>query len=118
MKLRSTLMTALAVTALGAGFTPVHADESIGVSSKVVSYADLNLDSDVGAKALYSRIRSAAKLVCSGYSDRDLVATRLRETCIDKAVASAVAQVNNSKLNAMDTHGNSNSSSARYVASR
>jgi UrcA family protein len=104
MKFRSTILTALTLLGLGAGFATVHADESNVIPTKTVSYADLNLDNDVGAKEFYARIRAAAKLVCSGYSDRDLATTALREGCVDKAVASAVSQAHNAKLSALYTH--------------
>jgi UrcA family protein len=110
------MITALAVLGFSAGFTTVHADASIEYATKRVSYADLNLDSDVDAHVFYARVESAAKSVCSGYESRDLKIVMLREGCVDKAIASAVSQTNNSKVIALYTH--SKSTSTRLVASR
>jgi UrcA family protein len=67
----------------------------------IVKYGDLNLDSEQGAKVLYARLRSAAKNVCSSFEGRDLIQKKHWQGCFDKAVASAVVQVNNIRVTAL-----------------
>ena len=60
----------------------------------VVSYADLNVDSEKGAKVLYARLQQAAQDVCSPLESRDLPAKSKWQRCYDSAMSSAVGQVN------------------------
>lgn len=60
----------------------------------VVEYGDLNLDSQLGTKVLYARLRSGAQDVCSSFEGRDLFFKRVWQACFDQAVAAAVVQVN------------------------
>jgi len=69
-----------------------------GIATQRVSYAGLNLDSDVGAKVFYSHLQSAANSVCSGYDGCDLTVAKLLANCLSKEIASAVSQANNSKV--------------------
>jgi UrcA family protein len=69
--------------------------------TRIVSYGDLKLESDKGAKVLYARIRSAAGNVCSSLEGRDLTEKKLWQGCFDKAVASAVGQVNKARVTAL-----------------
>ena len=64
----------------------------------IVAYGDLNLDSELGAKALYARLRNGAEDVCSSFEGRDLAFKKLWQNCFDGALASAVAQINRSGL--------------------
>ena len=64
----------------------------------IVAYGDLNLDSELGAKALYARLRNGAADVCSSFEGRDLVFKKLWQNCFDGALASAVAQINRTGL--------------------
>src|SRR3954471_18642310 len=73
----------------------VHAAE---VPARVVSYQDLNLSTEAGAKVLYERIHGAARQVCGDLEVRNLPAVRAREACVEKAVSDAVAAVNNQRL--------------------
>jgi UrcA family protein len=63
-----------------------------------VAYGDLNLDSQQGTKALYARLRNGAEDVCSSFEGRDLFVRRVWRTCVDQAVAAAVARVNRPNL--------------------
>jgi UrcA family protein len=114
MKFRLTIMTAVAVVGLSAGVATVQADES-NAPSQAVSYAGLNLDSDVGARMFYTRVKNAAKSVCSAY-DHDLGLAERHKSCIDNAVGSAVNQANNSKVTELYTR--SKSTPMRLFASR
>lgn len=72
----------------------VQAAEAPQYDSAIVAYGDLNVDSQLGAKVLYTRLRNGAEDVCSSFEGRDLFFKRLWKTCFDQAVAAAVAQVN------------------------
>jgi UrcA family protein len=69
--------------------------------TKVVTYGDLNLNSEQGAKVLYARLRGAAKNVCSPLENRQLIYRSLWQTCVDNAVANAVGQVNKTTVSAL-----------------
>jgi len=73
----------------------VHAAE---VPARVVSYQDLNLSTEAGAKVLYERIHGAANQVCGSVEVRDLPGVRAHAACVEKAVSDAVAAVNNQRL--------------------
>jgi UrcA family protein len=69
--------------------------------TSIVRYGDLNLDSEQGAKVLYARIRRAAFYVCSPLEGRDLTEKKLWQGCFEKAVASAVGQVDKARVTAL-----------------
>jgi UrcA family protein len=79
----------------------VQAGEPAQSYTTIVNYGDLNLDSEQGAKVLYARIRGAAGTVCSSLEGRNLTEKTLWQGCFDKAVASAVAQVNKASVTAL-----------------
>jgi UrcA family protein len=58
-----------------------------------VSYADLNLNSEAGAKVLFQRIRAAAARVCEVPNMRDLSSQSRAKACTDHAIAVAVDAV-------------------------
>ena len=69
--------------------------------TKKVVYGDLNLETETGAKILYSRLRHAAQDVCSPFEGRDPSRQVQWRTCYDQAVTAAVARVNNSRVTAL-----------------
>ena len=79
----------------------VQAGEPAQSYTTIVSYGDLNLDSEQGAKLLYARIRSAAGSVCSSLEGRDLTEKKFWQGCFDKAVEGAVVQVNKTRVTAL-----------------
>lgn len=91
----------IAIAALGASLIGIagvaNADvPDDSVRAITVTYNDLNLSSDQGSKELYSRIVSAARIVC-GADDlhgRDLHAVALEQACETRAITQAVHQVN------------------------
>ena len=98
-KLSKGLLATIIVVALAAP-TIASADtksELKGVSVKV-SYADLNLEKQEGAKALYRRLQQASRRACDY---RGLKASgslrRMIETqrCYDETLSDAVAELNN-----------------------
>ena len=71
-------------------FAPAHADETRSVR---ISYADLNLSSPAGQKALDARVRRAISEVCdSGLQDPLAWSSDVRR-CREKARAGAHTQV-------------------------
>jgi UrcA family protein len=68
------------------------------VATKTVSYQDLNLNTQAGVQVLYKRIHGAANQVCGNFDARDLQVGRAHKACVDRAVADAVATVNNQML--------------------
>jgi len=84
--------------AAGSPAAPAYGGDALSVH---VSYGDLNLDTGLGAKALYARIRNAAKEVCEPFAGRDLARRSKFDGCVSKAITSSVAAVNNARLTAM-----------------
>ncbi|HEY2664362.1 MAG TPA: UrcA family protein [Candidatus Binataceae bacterium] len=76
----------------------VRAADEPQYDKTVVTYGDLNLDSQQGTKMLYARLRNGAEDVCSSIDGRNLFLKRLWQTCFDQAVAAAVVQVNSPGL--------------------
>ncbi len=98
-KLFKSLLATIIVVALGAP-TIASADagnQLKGVSVKV-SYADLNLEKQEGAKALYRRLQQASKQACD-YRGLKVAGSirRMTETqqCYREALTEAVAEIDN-----------------------
>lgn len=64
-----------------------------------VSYADLNLGNAAGAAAMYRRLDRAARRVCAPLDGRRGLKAPWRE-CVNRAIASAVEQVDAPMLTA------------------
>lgn len=118
MKRRFPAIPSILVTALVAfaGLSKGGAADAADAStppSKTVTYGDLNLDSTAGANALYARLRRAAEEVCSPFDSRELSQRRVWQTCVDRALTTAVVQVNKPKVTALHNQtrsgGNGNS---------
>jgi UrcA family protein len=99
-----------AASILAAGFialsgaatvVPAQAAEPGQSYTQIVPYGELNLDSEQGAKVLYTRIRGAARNVCFSLDGRNLIEKKLWQGCLDEAVASAVVQVNKARVTAL-----------------
>jgi UrcA family protein len=100
VRLSFALLSALAAIA-SASPRASAADQYITHSVKV-SFADLNLDTSQGAAALYERIQSAARKVCSPESgERPIERYRDWRACREAAVGNAVAKVNRPLLSAL-----------------
>lgn len=68
----------------------------------VVRFADLNLNSDDGAKALYARLSAAAGRACGGEpATRDFKARREYRACYDRALEKAVHKVGHAGVQAL-----------------
>jgi UrcA family protein len=79
--------------------TAQAADDAL--PSKRVSYADLDISKPAGAKVLYGRIQSAAKQVCAFSGYKDLGAMQRVNGCVDRAINTAVKQVDSPALSAL-----------------
>jgi UrcA family protein len=64
------------------------------VRTYTVRFADLDVSNFEGAKTLYARLRYAAKVVCAPLESARAYATNQYESCVNKAIADAVAGVN------------------------
>jgi UrcA family protein len=60
----------------------------------VVRFSDLDVSKIEGAKALYTRLRYAAKIVCEPLESASSWGYARHNACMDKATADAVASVN------------------------
>lgn len=70
------------------------AEESGGEPlTRVVNYADLNLNSDAGVKVLYSRLRYAARHVCNSYEGQQLIQGERWRDCYSGAMERAVTDI-------------------------
>ncbi len=77
--------------ALATAATPAFAEPSIQ-KQVVVSYGDLDLSQPAGVRALYGRIRAAARSACSPAAGRaagqQVAWSKCRRDTLDRAVAS------------------------------
>jgi UrcA family protein len=78
------------------------ADPPDSVRSQTVKFADLSVNTEAGAAALYQRIHQAAKQVCEqpGVDQRNLKAAQMQESCMARAELRAVDNVHSAALSA------------------
>jgi UrcA family protein len=88
------LATAVLLTCVW-GASSVFADEE--ARSEKVKFQDLNVDTQEGVQALYTRIHTAAKHVCS---DSDPVLRSAAGACARAAEGNAIAKLNLPQLTA------------------
>ena len=86
-------LTLLTTAALAAMTLPLVALADETPPQVEVSYADLDLTHRAGTDALYRRIDAAAQTVCSSLQGQSLARISLHKRCLQQAVSSAVAQV-------------------------
>lgn len=70
-------------------------------ASAVVRYTDLDLTRSTDVTRLYARLRYASQKVCNSYDSRELRTRDLHAACFDKALNSAVAEVNDARLTSL-----------------
>ena len=80
-----------------------HADQP-EVFVKNVTYSDLNLESEKGARALLARLHLASTEVCATLASSDLTIRAHWLACVDKAMSDAVAKVNSTALTTLYMH--------------
>jgi UrcA family protein len=93
----------LALAGLLSPFTAVSAATTVTttgyeVVTRTVNFSDLNLNNRGDVATLYSRIRSAAKQVCSPTDFRSTDTTARERHCKEQAIGQAVADVQSSQL--------------------
>ena len=81
------------------GITPAWS-ASPDTHSVTVSFRDLDLSTQQGARTLYGRIQSAARQVC-GHAGADLIEQSIWRSCYRNTVSDAVGKVNNPLLTAV-----------------
>lgn len=79
---------AVALFVVPASAQPAHAD----MKTQAISYADLDLGTEAGVKALDQRIRAAVKAACGIASDADLEGQNELRRCRAEATARAELQ--------------------------
>lgn len=96
------LHVALAAIACGVTMTTAAtADQSDGQPlTKVVSYADLNLNGEAGAQTLYGRLRMASSQVCAPFRGNSLRERTNWSECFSSALARSVAEIDAPMLTA------------------
>jgi UrcA family protein len=93
---QKSIRAALLTATLSAGFATVGT--AADLPQVHVNYADLNVNSPAGATVLYQRIRRAADQVCPTVDGRDLAGQSAAKACKTRAIAEAVAAVQNPSL--------------------
>ena len=107
------VLAALSVLAVGSAASAQGAGgESVSVK---VKFADLNVSSEAGAKALLRRIRSAAREAC-GLPDVSLAGSAHWVDCINDATDQAVDKLDVPMVSAMN--GSGNRASVRLASAR
>lgn len=86
------ILLATAVAAVGMQLVTAHT-ETTETRSITVHFADLNLTSASGVRALRGRIQEAARIVCGDYEALDLKRTLTYYTCVRHATDAALAQI-------------------------
>ena len=97
----------VAIAAIAGGIT-AHADDGARASphqietrSVKVRYADLDLTQDAGIRALYQRLRLAARQACGSADSRLLADLRNWQRCFDAALGTAVQRLDHERLTAL-----------------
>ena len=68
--------------------------------SVTVKFADLDLTRSPGVAALYQRLKGAAEMVCAPIAGQDLARQMRFKECIQSAIGTAVAKVDQPALTA------------------
>ena len=89
--------TGLVLPLAGMTATPSHIDDA----AVKVSYADLNINNEAGAKVLYAMLQRASQEVCGvGSHDilRSLTETKKARACYEKALTAAIQKIDSELL--------------------
>jgi UrcA family protein len=78
-----------------------QSDSANKTTSLKVSYADLDIQHDAGARVLLARLRHAANEVCAPAPDRELSSVAQFEACFKSALDGAVSQVSSATLSGL-----------------
>lgn len=113
------LQIALGAIACGITFmtTPAAAHQGDGEPrTKVVSFADLNLNGEPGVQTLYGRLRLAAAEVCAPFRGNSLREKTKWHECFDPALARSVAKVDEPRLTAYHLRRTGTAEPSSWVA--
>jgi UrcA family protein len=92
-----TLALTVAAMVIGSAAMTAHAAAPVRIMvQEPVSYHDLNLETELGADTLFTRIQSTARKVCI-QANPDLMRPTIRaerQSCTDAATARAVVSIN------------------------
>lgn len=92
-------IAAFALAASAFGPAPAIAADTDGPALfRHVSYDDLDLNREPGARKLYQRIKTAAENVCAPFNGRGLSQYMNQANCVASAIERAVKQVNEPML--------------------
>jgi len=98
-------IAALVVFGLSASATAIAATPSqLSVRSVQVSFADLNINSDEGAQALYRRLQNAAEKAClisNSGATKPVSVLRDSKSCYTSALGNAVSRIDSDALQAI-----------------
>ena len=94
----SVIAASLVVLSWAASSAQALAADDIVIGVKKVSYADLNLDTEAGARVLYRRLQQAAGEICTSLESMDAVLRATWSACDHNALNSAVASVNKPRV--------------------
>ncbi len=75
------------------------------LSSVVVKYGDLDLQTNEGVASLHARLNKAARETCSQLDSRVLGLRQQYEYCVSSAVTKGVSDIGNEKLTAFHRYG-------------
>jgi UrcA family protein len=92
--------TLVALACLANGVS-AQAGEPSQPLTKKITYSDLNLNSERGARKLFVRLRLAAQEVCTPYESVEFTRRRAWHSCVNDALASAVEKVNKPMVTAL-----------------
>lgn len=101
---RAALAVALTTVSLLIASAPARAAERTGDEAPlqfVVRYTDLDLQTEAGALALYTRISTAARRVCPDEGSRNLQWLAAIRACRAQAIDRAVSGIGSEKLAAI-----------------
>lgn len=79
----------------------INVNAAEAVPQRTVRYADLNPSNMADAKALYSRLERAAKVVCRSLESREVERIKLHQDCYETALSNAVLTVDYSTVTAL-----------------
>jgi UrcA family protein len=113
------VLAAAVLGALACGLSTVcTAAEPMDAPQTTVKYADLTISTPDGAAALYNRIQWAARQVCGRFDGASLTSHGRMRECTQKAIADAVAKVDQPALFAVYNAHNGQSTPIVLASSR
>ena len=97
LSIAAIVVLGLALPMTGLAASPSHIDDA----AVKVSYSDLNIANEAGAKLLYARLQRASQEVCGVGSHnivRSLTETKKARSCYEKALSAAVEKIDSDVL--------------------